>query len=661
MKEKKILIDVIYQIHNHYSFFDNTTSWSSPFVFFAASEEDSTNTVSSKFYKSLNDRKTLKEDISDIICILGDWNNVADGIIFTSKAIYVDSPKNRGKAYRVRYDDIEKLGYDSDKDIVRILDYDYREFYITNKLWNKSAIYLFLEFSSKSCNYSKSEKREMENLQLPHFQNMKLGELIPGLIFGNVSNASTNYGEDKFNTIRGHGFAAERANHLFDTLSGHQAQIVGDDNAKNGADRLVDGIQIQSKYCKTGSKCIAECFEDKQFRYYASDGSPIQIEVPSDKYIDAIKAMQDRIRRGEVKGVTDPQEAKNIIRKGHFTYTQVRNIAKAGTIESITYDAVNGAIVAVSVFGISSVISFATSLWNGEGIDIALKNAAYSGLKVGGITFVTSVLTGQLSKAGLNSLLVGSSESIIKILGPKGSAFLINSLRSGKNIYGAAAMKSAAKLLRSNVITGAISIVLFSTIDIIDLFRSRISGPQLFKNVTNTASSIAGGTAGWVGGAAAGAALGSAIPIVGNVAGGVIGGLVGAFGGGSVAGKTSNSILSKFIEDDAEAIVRAIEKIFIELATDYLLTQREVEHVIDKLSELLNAKEIKNIHCSVNMNSCITELIMPLVERELQRREKIHELELNTMQYGLRLLLEDMSDAEEIETVGSQELNQRSS
>lgn len=33
-------------------------------------------------------------------------------------------------------------------------------------------------------------------------------------------------------------------------------------NALNGADRIVDGIEIQSKYCKTGSRCINECFSE---------------------------------------------------------------------------------------------------------------------------------------------------------------------------------------------------------------------------------------------------------------------------------------------------------------------------------------------------------------------------------------------------------------
>ena len=64
--------------------------------------------------------------------------------------------------------------------------------------------------------------------------------------------------------------AAERANHLYDKLTGHNAKIVGDDNAKNGADRIVDGVYIQSKYCATGSRCVNECFENDgkgAFRY----------------------------------------------------------------------------------------------------------------------------------------------------------------------------------------------------------------------------------------------------------------------------------------------------------------------------------------------------------------------------------------------------------
>ena len=188
----------------------------------------------------------------------------------------------------------------------------------------------------------------------------------------------------------------------------------------------------------------------------------MQIEVPSDKYESAIQAMQERIRRGEVPGVSDPNEAQQIVRKGHFTYEQAKNIAKAGTVESLTYDAANGMIIASSAFGVTAVLTFATSVWNGDTPEIALKNAAYSGLKVGGISFVTAIFAGQLSKAGLNSLLVGSSEAVVRVMGPKTSALLVNAFRQGKNIYGAAAMKSASKLLRGNIITGSASVVILS-------------------------------------------------------------------------------------------------------------------------------------------------------------------------------------------------------
>lgn len=128
-------------------------------------------------------------------------------------------------------------------------------------------------------------------------QKKSVGAEAAGNVYGNISNAATNYGIDKFSTPRGHGFAAERANHLYDILHGKDSVIAGDNNAKNGADRIVDGVNIQSKYCKTGAKCIKECFENDRFRYFNADGSPMQIEVPLDKYDDAVKAMAERIKK----------------------------------------------------------------------------------------------------------------------------------------------------------------------------------------------------------------------------------------------------------------------------------------------------------------------------------------------------------------------------
>ena len=145
----------------------------------------------------------------------------------------------------------------------------------------------------------------------------------------------------KVNTKTGHGEMAEEALTLLDKMAGKDAVVVGRTNKKDGADRLVDGVQIQTKYADSGRKCISDCFDKTTgaFRYFNPDGTPMQIEVPSDMYAPAIQAMKSRIERGEVAGVSDPAEAENIIRRGHFTYVQAKNIARAGTVESICYDA----------------------------------------------------------------------------------------------------------------------------------------------------------------------------------------------------------------------------------------------------------------------------------------------------------------------------------
>lgn len=471
-----------------------------------------------------------------------------------------------------------------------------------------------------------------------------IGSGVAGVVYANVSNAGSLYFDDKLATPRGHGFAAENANHLADLYQGRDARIVGNDNTLNGADRMVDGIQIQSKYCATGSKCVSECFDEGTFRYWNVDGSPMQIEVPSDMYDAAIQAMESRIERGEVAGVVDPAEAKNIVRKGHFTYAQVRNIAKAGTVESICYDATSGAIIAGSAFGISTILSFATSVWNGASFKDALKAAVSQGLKVGGVSFMTAVLAGQLSKAGLNSMLVGSSEAIVGIMGPKASALIVNAFRSGGNIYGAAAMKSAAKLLRGNAITGVVSFAVLSSVDVVNIFKGRISGAQLFKNLTNTASTVVGGSAGWVAGAAAGAALGSVIPVLGTAVGGLIGGIAGAFGGGAVSSKVSITVLDMFIEDDADKMIEVLQHVFGELAFDYLTTQTEAEDIVGRLKERLSGRALKDMFASSDHHAFARNMLIEYFEKSVTEREHILLPTSEQMREGLKLVLDEVAD-----------------
>ena len=465
----------------------------------------------------------------------------------------------------------------------------------------------------------------------------KFTQDMAGIINGVELNAANNYAEEKFHGARGHGFAAERANHMYDKALGHDAQLVGDDNVKNGADRIVNGANIQSKYCNSGSKCIQECFENGKFRYYNADGTPMQVEVPSDKYDDAVKAMQNRIDRGEINGV---KNAEDIVRKGHFTYEQAKNIAKAGTVESLVYDACNGVVTATFSGGISAALTFWVSYRNGKSFDDALLDSVKAGIQVGGVSFAGAVLSGQLTKAGLNAALVSSTDAIISTIGPKASAHLVNAFRSGTNIYGAAAMKSASKLLRSNAITGLASVVILSSGDVLNIFRGRISGAQLVKNLVNTTAGVAGGIGGWAGGAAAGATVGSIIPGIGNVIGGVVGGLAGALAGGGAASKVSKAVTDQLIEDDAKEMVRIVEAEFQNLAVDYLLNKQETEKIADHLKEHVNADTLKDMYASNTRHSFAYGLIEKTAVPVVSQRKKVQLPSRKDMVKGLRTVLE---------------------
>lgn len=468
---------------------------------------------------------------------------------------------------------------------------------------------------------------EEDSRNLIHDYKKSLKILKDGGLYTGLAESSSNYADNVVLSSRqGHGFGGEKLNHLYDTLTGKDAEIIGVDNAKNGADRLVDGVNIQTKYCATGSRCINECFDDttKMMRYLNSDGTPMQIEVPSDKYDDAIRAMEHKIKNGQVPGVNDPSKAKDIVRKGNFTYQQAVNVAKFGTIESLTYDAINGVKLAGVSMGISSAISFGVAIWSGKEWKEALKDSVYSGLKVGGIAWAGSIVAAQLGRTGMEQALRGATDYLVKNMGSKAYHLLANALRSSdKMIYGAAAMNHASKLLRGNFVTGIATTLVLSTADFYRLFNGRVSGAQVFKNVTKTGASVAGGIGGWMGGAVAGGAVGSAVPILGTAVGTIVGGIIGSLAGGSGANKVAETVLDVFIEDDANEMLRIIEKEFAELAFDYLLTQEEAEVVIDNFKEQNIPNILRDMYASNDRSKFARELFEPNIIEIVSKRAKI--------------------------------------
>lgn len=422
---------------------------------------------------------------------------------------------------------------------------------------------------------------------------------------------------------RGHGLAAERANHVADLFRGKNAKHVGGDNRRNGPDRVVDGIEIQSKYCRTGSACVRECFQDGRFRYMTADG-PMQIEVPSDKYGDAVRAMEDRIRKGQVPGVSDPEQAKTIVRKGTFTYDQVRNIARFGSIEGLTYDAVNGIRIAGTSMGISFAVTVAMSVWDGREFKAGLRSAVGPTLRVGAVTCGTSVLAAQVGRTSIEANLRPATDRAVRCLGPKATSWLTNGVRSGSPIHGAAATNHLSKLMRGNMVTAFLTTAVLSIPDAARLSRRRMSGRQALKNVTTRGASVTGGTGGWFVGAAVGASAGSALPVVGTAVGGVAGGFIGSMAGSTMASKATSVVLGRLIEDDAEAMLKIVEAVFSDLARSYLLLEREAESVMEELRQCgdLDAR-LQEMFSAGDRAEYARRWLLPLVEKQVKRRKAV--------------------------------------
>ncbi len=331
----------------------------------------------------------------------------------------------------------------------------------------------------------------------------------------------------KYHTKGGHGFAAEDANNLNDRLRGKKAEVVGISNELNGADRVVDGVRVQSKYFQSASETIAAAF-DSGSGNYRYEGQVL--EVPKDQYKACLELMRKRIAQGKVPGFENPADAENIVQQGTVTYKQARNIARAGNVDSLVFDAKTQAVTSTYVFAISFAVTFAQNRWQGESAKNAMRAALESSILAGSTTLVTGIISAQLLRTKAAAIGVVSVRSGVKaISGTTIGRQAIHRIAAGslgKAVYGAAAINHVSKLLRSNVVTATIATAVTSGPDFYRaVFGRSISWRQFTKNISVNIAGVATGAVGWLGGAAAGAAIGSAVPIVGTAAGGVVGGI----------------------------------------------------------------------------------------------------------------------------------------
>lgn len=374
-----------------------------------------------------------------------------------------------------------------------------------------------------------------------------------------------------------HGYAAEHANDMVDKVLHPFREVhqVGQDNAKNGADRRVGSQFIQTKYCSNARNTINAAF-DKQadggmYRY-----PNMQLEVPRDQYNDAIKLMKNKIRDGKVSGHTDPNDAYKIVKKGHVTYNEAKLIAKGGNLTSIKYDVLDGAIQSLPVAGISFVIVFAQAKWAGNSIEKSAKLAFKSSVK--------TMFTGSMIYAG--------SQQIGKVV----TAKIVN--MTGKQIAAETVARGAAGVISVGIVMGP---------DVFYALTGRISKQQLLKNSTVAGSGVLGA-----------AALGTVVP-----------GLGVAVVGATVATIGAKKILDHFIEDDRVEMFAILKEEFMDVVMSTPLSEEEFSQVQEAIFDKDLGKKLremfKNKQSMINRKYTREVLVEEQVINVIANRPKIDE------------------------------------
>lgn len=373
-----------------------------------------------------------------------------------------------------------------------------------------------------------------------------------------------------------HGYAAEVVNTDIDKISFKNASVVGKDNAKNGPDRIVNNVEIQTKYYDSANKSIDAGFDSKtkSYKYINSDGKPMPLEVPKDQYEDAVRHMAKKIEEGKVLGYKNPKRATELVKSGGVTYNQAKNITKSMTIESLVYDGYEGVLIGLESMSIGGTIAFFTAIWNGKSFEEAFESGVITGGRAFAIGTSSSIVSTQFAKMKVGQDI---KNNIIKKYGKDNMTKIVSN---------------------SNA---ALSFIFLTYKDFYDFFNNSISTTQLFKNLTVAGSSAATGFMVGMG--------------IGSIPGAVVGGVV-----GSLVGMTTKSTLDHFLEDDIVKLKKIFEFQFENHAREYMLLKDDILYINKKLSEIDMNNVFRQMYKSDNKYQYVSILLKPYIIKCYEKR-----------------------------------------
>lgn len=458
-----------------------------------------------------------------------------------------------------------------------------------------------VSYSDAQKSVNEAEKHLNQELNMEHMK-QNMGNV--GTLAG-ASERQKIYSEmgNDMNMRQGHGYGAEYGNKTVDRVLGKKVEGVQEKenghHKLNGADKIVNGQKVQTKYCKSAADTYRARFKDGTHDY-----SGQLIEVPRDQYDEIRNKLQKDIDAGNMDGIAPGTPAEKFLKKGYFSYKQSYRIAASGSVESITVDIANGVMTSMTSASISAIIIFASGVWQGKDVKEAAKDGIETAGRVIGKAAIIYTITMQVSRKNIwNYALQDTMQNPINTVSEKIASNIAESSLAKSSIGKKIHLDSIdSQKLTNGVVTVA---VVFGP-DICKACMGKISVKQLAKNATAGAAGIAG-------------------MVIGNAvtAGNPLGGMV----GGAVGGAVGKKVMDNFIEDDAVAMFRVMKEEFLNVVMSSYLSQEEFEEVARRtIWDKKVSKELQNMYKKSKKgehrayaNSLIEEVVIDV----LKNRKKI--------------------------------------
>lgn len=326
-----------------------------------------------------------------------------------------------------------------------------------------------------------------------------------GALF-NGQTMSDYYVMNHFGCVNPHGFMAEAVcERRYSLWWWQSAKNIGTNNRRKGPDLLVDSVQVQVKYCNSPQATVDALINKGVWEY--KDGVKLMdAEVASDKCDGTRELVRTLIKEGRLEGVTDPDRADSLIRRGPCSYAKAVEICKPGTLAGLTYDAQTGIVSGAIVGSMSFILNVWHCLYDNRDCDDLIQTAAKTALRDGAIACVTHIVTAQVSRTAYVRGAVGVFAERIARSIPTALQRSLNRTTCNQSLNGAG-VKHLSKILRGT----AASTIVLTLIEIgrttASLANGTISTRQAGHNTVRNVSALCAGCLGWHAGFTASALL----------------------------------------------------------------------------------------------------------------------------------------------------------